>query len=39
LMPRRNSSAPHPLSARDLIPGHTPGMLSNSIGVNGHDGL
>ena len=25
--------------ARDLIPGRTPGTLSNAIGVNGHDGL
>ncbi len=28
-----------PLPARDLSPGRTPGTLSNSIGVNGHDGL
>jgi hypothetical protein len=28
-----------PLSARNLIPGRTPGTLNNSIGVNGHDGL
>ena len=27
------------LLARDLIPGRTPGTLSNSIGVNGHDSL
>jgi hypothetical protein len=26
-------------AARDLIPGRTPGTLSNSIGLNGHDGL
>jgi len=38
-MPRRNSSAPHPLPVRDLTPGRTPGTLSNSIGVNGHYGL
>lgn len=31
--------APLPLLARDLIPGRTPGTLSNSIGVNGHDSL
>ena len=34
LMLRRGS-----LSARDLIPGCTPGKLSNSIGANGRDGL
>ena len=31
--------ATFPLPARDLILGRTPATLTNSIGVNGHDGL
>ena len=32
------TAQPNPLPARDLIPGRTPGTLSNSIGLNWRDG-